>query len=158
MAQSLSLYEDNCGGVMLDVLNHWKANPISGHKLDAYCFIDTSSRDDIYDSVWLFGAAYIGLALPLSAQRQESWDVVGDGKPGSAEVGSWGGKCVIVCSVMPEGLIGITDGTFKHMTWNFWGQYCDEAYACINKSWASANGKAPSGFDFTQLQTDLASL
>jgi hypothetical protein len=168
-ADILNLYEKACGynpadpstdqgGVEIDVLNYWKSNPISNHALDAYCAIDTSIRDDVYDSIWLFGAAYIGVALPISAQTQETWDVAGDGKTGSAEPGSWGGHAVPVVAVMPEGLICITWGQFKHLTWNFWHTYCDEAYACLSKDWAVANGKAPSGFDWAALDEDLKAL
>jgi hypothetical protein len=144
--------------VEIDVLNYWKSNPVAGHSIDAYCSIDITNRDDVYDSVWLFGSAYLGVELPISAQTQETWDVAGDGKTGNSAPGSWGGHCVPVCAVMPEGLICITWGAFKHLTWPFFQTYCSEAYACLSKDWAVTNGKAPSGFDWTTLDTDLSSL
>ena len=50
---------------------------------------------EIRQSIALFGGVYIGLALPLTAQNQDVWDVVPNGGA-NAEEGSWGGHCVYV--------------------------------------------------------------
>ena len=43
----------------------------------------------------MFGGVYIGLALPVTAQTQDVWDVVAGGGA-NAKKGSWGGHCVFV--------------------------------------------------------------
>jgi hypothetical protein len=44
-------------------------------------------------AIWLFGGAYIGVELPITAQNQDVWDV--PAKPGPKdEPGSWGGHAV----------------------------------------------------------------
>ena len=47
----------------------------------------------IAQAIWLFGGAYIGVELPISAQRQEVWDVPANPGPDD-EPGSWGGHAV----------------------------------------------------------------
>lgn len=50
---------------------------------------------EIATAIWLFGGAYIGVELPLTAQNQEVWDV--PARPGpDDEPGSWGGHAVYV--------------------------------------------------------------
>ncbi len=49
----------------------------------------------------------------------------------------------------------VTWGTVKAMSWGFYGTYCDEAYAVLSRDFL-ANRKTPAGFDFEQLQADLA--
>lgn len=161
----LDLYEKACGynpadpasdqgGVELDVLNYWRKNPVAGQPLNAFCAVDVSDRSDICDAIWIFGAAYIGLGLPISAQNQDVWDVSsGD----NAKPFSWGGHAVPVVAFSPSGLICVTWGALKQMTWEFFEQYCDEAYACLSLDWTNATG-APSGFDWSTLNSDLIAI
>jgi hypothetical protein len=87
-AQIVELYEHACGydpsdpdsdqgGVEIDVLNYWRKNGVDGpngpHSLDAFAAVARRHHADVKDAVWLFGGAYIGVALPLSAQSQEVW-------------------------------------------------------------------------------------
>lgn len=167
----LSLYEKACGynpsnpstdlgGVETDVLNYWRKNPdvVGGHELAAYAAVEPGNHADVQDAVWLFGAAYIGLALPLSCQSQDVWTVPANGASGQAAPGSWGGHAVPVIGYDARGLTCITWGGFKRMTWNFWDTYCDEAYGLIGKDWIAADGNAPSGFALAALMSDLASI
>jgi hypothetical protein len=63
---------------------------------------------EIATAIWLFGGAYIGVELPISAQNQDVWDVA-DGP--DAEPGSWGGHAVYLVGyhLVPGGL-SIADG------------------------------------------------
>ena len=163
----ISLYAKACGyvpgdpttdqgGIELDVLNYWRKNPVVGHTLNAYCSIKPGDISDIQNGIWLFGGVYVGLALPVSAQRQEVWDLgslAGDGEPGS-----WGGHAVAICGFDPTGLTCITWGALKRMSWPFWKTYGDESYALLSQDWIEANGDAPSTFDMDTLIADLANL
>ncbi len=139
------------GGVELDVLNQWRANQLAGHPLLAYADPDPQNDYHVKFAIAYFGGVYIGLALPLSAQSQEVWDVA-DGANG--EPGSWGGHAVFVCGYDADGLTCITWGQIKRMTWAFWAKYCDEAHALIGQDWLR-QGKSPDGFDMFALVTDL---
>ena len=166
------------GGVELDVLNDWRQQGFAGHALDAYAAIDLGARDTgngkrdansrplspdpIAQAIWLFGGAYIGVELPLTAQSQDVWDVA-DGP--DAEPGSWGGHAVYlvgydfpvsrVPNPVSRTLTCITWGQTKKMTWAWFEKYCSEAYALVSKDWLKASGVSPSGFDLATLEEDL---
>ena len=48
---------------------------------------------DIATAIWLFGGAYIGVELPITAQNQDVWDVPANLTPND-EPGSWGGHAI----------------------------------------------------------------
>jgi hypothetical protein len=141
------------GCVEEDVLSYWRHTGIGGHKLFAYAGLDVSNIAHAQLSLQLFGGAYLGIALPLSAQDQvgKVWDVVttGQGKPGS-----WGGHAVNLVGYDPVGPTVITWGALQKMTWSFWHAYVDEAYALLTADWAKA--PAASGIDYAKLKGALA--
>jgi len=143
--------EDN-GRYLLDVLNYVHNKGIFRHKLHAFAEINLTDMDDVRNAIYLFGCAYIGLALPKSAQTQKLWDIVNtpDGNPGT-----WGGHCVEVVAYDPSYLECITWGIRTKMTWSFFHRYCDEGYALISQSWLTKN-KSPQGFAMGQLNSDLS--
>jgi hypothetical protein len=197
------------GGVELDILNDWRQQGFSGQSLDAYVSIGLRDSGQVANGVigrlgdrgsseypgspdqpipetataiWLFGGAYIGVELPISAQNQDVWDVPAD--PGlDDEPGSWGGHAIYLVgydrklaiddcrsSTGRQSTIGngqssidnrqstitcITWGQPKKMTWAWFEKYCSEAYALVSKDWLKASGVAPCGFDFATLENDL---
>ena len=103
------------GGIELDVLNNWRQQAFDGHGLDAYVAVDLEDRNSKLDTrnsavlprvsnddfrisavataIWLFGGAYIGVELPLTARNQDVWDEPANPGPDD-EPGSWGGHAV----------------------------------------------------------------
>jgi hypothetical protein len=146
------------GAVELDVLNHWRKNGIGGHKIQAYVATEPKNHGHVRAAIDLFGAAYIGLALPVSAQKQKVWSVAPGGATGTGAPGSWGGHAVIVLAYDAHGLTCITWGQPKRMTWGFWDTYCDESYGLLSPDWVNKHKPAPSGFDLAALQVDLKEL
>jgi hypothetical protein len=144
------------GGVELDVLNDWRQQGFDGHQLLAFADPKVSDMVEIRQSIALFGGVYIGLALPLTAQTQDVWDVVANGGANAAK-GSWGGHCVFVPKYDGNSLTCITWGQPKTMTIAFWKKYCDEAHALLGQNWLNAKG-SPAGFDQAQLQADLSAI
>lgn len=142
------------GGVELDVLNHWRKEGLYGHHICGFVDPTVSNLEEIKQSIAMFGGVYIGIGLPITAQAQDTWDVVTDPGDGSTVAGSWGGHCVYVCAYDADGLTCITWGALKKMTWGFWNTYVDEAHTILGAGWIKA-GKAPSGFNLAQLQMDL---
>lgn len=150
------------GGVEVDVLNSWRKygfglrkNKLGSDGLYAYVDPDPGNKTHIKQSISIFGGVYIGISLPITAQTQTIWDVVGnpDTDPNSAP-GSWGGHCVWVLGYDSQYLTFVTWGSIMKMTWAFWAAYCDESHTLISTDWIKS-GKAPNGFDLTTLTADL---
>ena len=141
------------GGIELDVLNDWKKQGFADHKLMAFADPRFANLTEVRQSIALFGGVYIGLAMPITAQTQDVWDVVVNGGY-NAQPGSWGGHAVFVPRYDQNGFTCITWGQTKIMTVAFWNQYCDEAHTLLSADWLSANG-SPGGFDQAQLLADL---
>jgi len=144
------------GGVELDVLNDWQKQGFAGNALLAFADPKPASLVEIQQSIALFGGVYIGLALPLTAQTQEVWDVVPKGGA-KAKPGSWGGHCVFVPKYDENGFTCITWGALKTMTLAFWKKYCDESHTLLAQDWLTAKG-SPAGFDQAQLEADLKAI
>jgi len=140
------------GANELDVLNYWRKIGIGGYQIDAYVGLEPHNPDHIKDAIEIFGNCYIGLALPVSAQTQLVWTVPPGGPIGHGAPGSWGGHAVIVVGYDARTLTVVTWGKLQQMTWQFWDNYCDEAYALLcTQLWT----KNPVNLDVAALMADL---
>ena len=142
------------GGVELDVLKNWRQQGLAGHALKAFAAATVQDVAEVRQAINLFGGIYIGLSLPLTAQKQAVWDV---GHGSNGKPGSWGGHCVYVVGYDATGFTCITWGELKKMTVGFWKKYCDEAYALLSPDWIGAKG-SPEGLALAQLEADLAAI
>lgn len=151
------------GGVEIEVLNNWRKygfgyrkNRAGADLLYAYADPDPNNVTHVKQSVNLFGGLYIGLALPISAQDQTIWDVVGNPNTDpNSQPGSWGGHCVWVLGYDSNYLTCVTWGGLLKMTWAFWEAYCDESHTLLSHDWVKTAGRAPCGFNLAQLKIDL---
>lgn len=143
------------GAVELDLLNYWRKTGIGGHKLFAFVGLEPRNKLHVELAVDLFGSAYLGVALPISAQKQRVWSVTGGA---DAIPGSWGGHAINIVDYGPTGVTVVTWGELKTMTWAFFFKYCDEAYGLLSNDWANGAKPAPSGFSFADLQADLVQI
>ena len=143
------------GAVELDVLNYWRQKGVGGHKIGAYAALEPKNHDHVRQALYLFGGLYLGVALPVSAQRQKVWCVPPGGAVGEGAPGSWGGHAVPVIAYDPLGLTVVTWGALKRLTWGFFDAYCDESYACLAPDWINGRRQAPNGLDLQALQADL---
>jgi hypothetical protein len=148
---------------MLTALNYWRNQGIEVagalHKIGGYVAVDPSNLDEVRQAIYLFGNLFTGVALPVGVQGADDWTVPVDGIYGAAGApGSWGGHCIPNMAESPETLTCITWGERLKMSHNFFGDYCDEAYAVLSSDWIESSGAAASGFDLAQLKEDLAAL
>jgi hypothetical protein len=124
------------GLVILDSLKAWRAGwEVGGRQYNIYAFarLNPADRNDIKAAIFLLGGVCVGLELPLSAQEQlEAGKVWAPacGRKGKAR--SWGGHCVLLCGYDKDGLTCVTWGKKQRMTWSFFTEYCDEAFAVVD--------------------------
>ncbi len=144
------------GAVLLDVLNYWRTNGIAGHKIAAFTQLNPKNIKNIKAAIYLFGGIYVGVALPISAQKQDIWDVPATGLTGDGAVGSWGGHAICATGYDTQYVYCISWGKTKKMTWAFWKAYVDEAYVVISNDFATT--KSPNGFDMSALLNDVQAL
>lgn len=150
-------YTDN-GGVASDVLRSWYQHPVEGHSISGFAAIRPGNRATIRDAIYLFGAAYLGVELPLSAQTGE-WDRAADGPlTGNDAPGSWGGHAIPAIAYDQDSLTCITWGKLKKMSWNWLDAYMDEGFGCLSKDWINSSGRSPPGFDFDVLTADMQAI
>lgn len=141
------------------VLSYWINTGTGGDKLGAFAFIDPTNHDHMRIGMYIFGVLYTGTALPLSAQSQgQLWDVVGDGKTGNSEAGSWGGHCYTNRPKWDGKVLQlVTWGYEMEETLAFSDTYKEEAYVPISSDWLKG-GKSIDGLDMQQLASDAAAI
>lgn len=150
------------GAIEADVLAAWTTGGWDVGRQDIDCILHASVRPidhvEVKNAIHLFGGLYIGIALPLAAQTEATWDVLPGIDPDQARPGSWGGHAVYVVAYDAEGLTCVTWGALKRMTWAFWDAYCDEAWALLSRSdWLDVHGKGAGSYDFDALRAALES-
>jgi hypothetical protein len=151
--------DNDNGCVELDVLNYLRKQG----QIGAFAAIDPSNVDHVKFAIDAFEGVYMGVELPQSAQAQDVWAVTDPALSGDAAPGSWGGHCMIVVDYDASHVTFVTWGTTQKATWEWWTDYVNrnvggEAYAILSPDLVSGAKPAPSGFNLTQLQSDLAAL
>jgi hypothetical protein len=150
------------GAVEIDVLKYRQKTGVGGHKIYAYLGISHVNESAVNTAIWMAGSVYIGLQLPLAAQKmQGTWDFpAGTKKTGKWAPGSWGGHAVFVCGY--DAATGnrkiITWGEVITVTKSFWDVYIDEVWMIVSPDWMGPKGTAPSGLNVAQLDADLKAL
>lgn len=158
--------ETDNGANELDVLNFVRKNGVGGRTILGYGSVEPANLERVKQTVMVLGGTYIGLALPLSAQSQNVWDVTSSsffarlfGKAGADPTpGSWGGHCVWVPWYNALGPICVTWSALKQMTWAFWSKYCEEAYALASPDWLTEKVNKVVGINLTNWQADVQAL
>lgn len=155
--QCLSLYFELTGGSdsgleCIDVLDYWKANPVNGEQILGYAAIDVANPHEVKQAIMLFGGVYIGFTVQENCVNDFDWGKWWKPGPLTAD-----GHCVFVtgfnkASVGPM----LTWGGEETGSWGWWFECVQEAYAILPPQATSANFSP--GFNFSQLQADLAAL
>jgi hypothetical protein len=137
------------GCVEQDVLNYWLNSgiPVNGgvNKLLAFVEIDVADTDNIKRAIYDCGVVYIGFNVPAFLEQGlmgagSTWDVNPTGDNSIV-----GGHCVILAGFDAGGVYLVSWGSVYYMTWAFFAQFCDEAYALIDEDWIRTSGLNPLG-------------
>jgi hypothetical protein len=155
------------GAAMTDVLSYLQSTGLSGHKILAWAAIDYTNLNHRQLGVQLFGATYVGVNLPQSAQDQfaagTSWEVVPDDP-------IEGGHAIIHPGYGSEGGDYVTWAKWDQKASSAWeNKYIEEEYVLITEDWFELvrkkhHGKkhkksqTPSGIDLATLEADLKAL
>jgi len=150
----VKLYMTMTGGVdsglnELDVLNHWQSQPVDGDKILAFIGIGVKDHVHIQQAIRLFGGVYLGFQVQENAQQEFEAR-----KPWVPAPLTNDGHAVFAVSYDAKGVTVLTWGNTQQGTWAWWDECVDEAYAILPAQ-AKASNFDP-GFDFAQLQADLA--
>lgn len=161
-AAVVALYDEVNGGVdeganMIDVLNKMlKAETaLEQDTIIGYAAIDSQNEKLNRIAQYLFGGVYVGVNLPVNAQRQKTWDLVAEN---GNEPGSWGGHAVWEVDITKIGPVYVTWGGLQQATWAWHFRYCDEQYAVLDDNYLNAHGRTPQGFRLRKLKNDIAKL
>jgi hypothetical protein len=149
------------GCSMLDVLKYWRKSGLSGkHKITAFAALEPRNHTQLRDAVYMFGSAYIGVALPDFAVGQNMlaipWQVPAEGPIGNAAPDPNNGHCIPAVAYDARNIFTVTWGDLKPMSWGFYDAYADEAFAVLSPDWKSESGTPVEGFSFDALERDLA--
>ena len=128
---------EDTGLIVLDSLKLWRKQGWvaagSRYFITAFAEIDRTAPSEVKRTVYTDLGVGLGLAMPRSAQREfeaaKPWTTTSG--PGSVR-GSWGGHYVYVTGYTALGPTCVTWGQKQRMSWDFFREYCDEAYAIID--------------------------
>jgi len=144
------------GAAITDVLNLWQTSGIASTKILGWVQIDQTNIEQVKQAIYIFGALDIGVNLPNSAMDQfeanQTWTVLAN------DGGIDGGHSIPLFGYGTEGASCITWAKIQPMDWQWFQQYCDEAYAAIVPAWLNTAGKSPSDLDLEALKADLEAI
>ena len=146
---------EDTGLDLVTVLKYMQKTGLQGQKIGPYVSVKPTNETHLKQAFNLVKGGYLGVNLPLSAQKQKIWDVPVGGTKGDGEPGSWGPHCVDPAGYSPDGVLVVTWGKLIWCTWHFFFTYFDEVRAFISPLEIGTSGKSPDGFDYMALQADL---
>jgi hypothetical protein len=140
------------GLVEANVLAAWRSTGLFGEKIAGYAPIKPSDIEGIKQAIAFYGAAYLGILCPNSAQQQfangEPWSYVGEQ--------AVDGHCIVAVGYNAQGVECATWGRVVLVEWNFLAHYLTEAWVILSQQLVAA-GKDTLGVDLPALTADLAS-
>ena len=128
------------------------------HSIVATVAVDASNLNECRIAIDEFVDLQIGVALPLSAQGETEWTVVGDGKTGKSAPGSWGGHGIPYREYDPETFKCVTWGAELLMTVPFHQAYAQEGHVVVTNEMLNKSGVGPSGVAWGELIADIKAL
>ena len=126
-----------------------KTTDNDSHTIVGTVAVDPSNLNECRIAIDEFVDLQIGIALPVTAQGQTEWTVVGDGKTGNSAPGSWGGHGIPYREYDAETFKCVTWGGELLLTVPFHQDYAQEAHVVVTQEMLSKQGLGPSGVAWT---------
>ena len=144
-------------------MRHWEhpglqSTDNGSHTIVATVAVDPSNLNECRIAIDEFIDLQIGIALPISAQGQTEWTVVGDGKTGHSAPGSWGGHGIPYREYDAETFKCVTWGAELLLTVPFHQDYAQEAHVVVTQEMLNKQGVGPSGVAWDELIADIKAL
>ena len=147
------------GLVETQVLNYWAEKGLNpgGHAINGYVQVSANDMGEIQAALWLFSNVYFAASLPdawvspMPSDNGFVWDVAGASDPANGHA---------FCGVGYDqtGVKIDTWGYLGRLTWAAISEYCT-VYTVLGEDIINKITKlSPSGFNLTQLISDLESL
>lgn len=135
------------------VLSAWKGGSVGGQgeQILGYVSVDITNREHVKQAIALFGGLYIGFQVQNGAEQ--AFDARAWWEPDAL---TQDGHAVYVVAYDDVSVTCLTWGDLQTGTWSWWDACVDEAYAILPPQAKQADFDV--GFNFTQLQADLAAL
>jgi hypothetical protein len=148
------------GAYELDVLNYVRQVGLgrerdgTSHTIGAFAAVDWTDHHEFAQAHYVFGGLKVCAGLPISAQRQEVWDVT---EGADARFGSWGGHSTYCVGYDRDGILLYTWGAEKRATWAWVDKYVDECYLTVSEDYFRG-AKTPQGFSIDSLLYELRAI
>ena len=146
------------GAVETDVLKRWVnigyQTPNGVNKLIDFGFINPRNHKSVQRAIYLMGGLYIGISVPQFAMesQNQTWDL----EYNDTEI--VGGHAIYLHGYDNDYLYLNTWGSEWKMSWDFFNQYCDEAYGLVSEDWLNKNKNSPIGENLSTLIQELNNL
>lgn len=130
----------------------------SVHKITGSVAVDATNIVECQTAIYEFGALFCAVDLPITAQGQTVWSVVGNGQTGNSAPGSWGGHDVVAMAYSGDTIDVDTWGVWTPVTADFRTTYQAGFFAVVSQDMLNRSGVSPTGLDWSALVADLQAL
>jgi hypothetical protein len=128
------------------------------HKIVGSVAVDFTNTVECQVAIYEFAALFCAYNMPLSAQGQRVWSVVGDGQTGNSAPGSWGGHDVVAMAYDDDTLDDDSWGMWIPSTAGYRKTYGVGFFAVATEDMLNRSGISPTGLNWTALIADLQKL
>jgi len=144
-------------------MQYWEAPGLgtsdgATHTIAATVAVDPRNLNECRIAIDEFVDLQVGIALPVTAQGQKEWTVVGNGKTGKSAPGSWGGHGIPYREYDAETFKCVTWGAELLLTVPFHSDYAQEAHVVVTEEMLTKQGIGPSGVNWDELIADIKAL
>jgi hypothetical protein len=141
------------GCTELDIMKKGKRCGLLGEKIVYYVSIDPKNLKEVYQTIWLFGACYIGFNV-----QQNAIDDFNKRVPWTPGTLTGDGHCVITPCYTQDMFTNLTWGNTQEGTKEWWNECVDEAWLMILPEEKNQEYLASFGFDWDQLLADAKAI
>ena len=142
------------------VLDPWHRTGLFGNDANGgFAAVHPKNNTMVKQTIWIFGAAYIAVSLPQTAQEQFRPDGSGvwELTHTSADYDIEGGHCVTPNGYSAEGVRAYTWGSTVLITWEWWHTYVSQCYAVVPRGFVEKGGDGR-GFNIAAIERDLGAI